>query len=384
MRVTRKQILLALVVIAAGVGGYVAWSKRAPVVEKQARNPTQVVKIATAEKKSIPVTVQANGYVASLNTVDVRPQVQNVVRNVHVAEGQEVRVGQLLFTLDDRSDTATLDKARATIERDRADLADAEAILKRNEDLFAKKFVAQAVVDTARNKVASLRGTMQSDMATAQGGRVTLGFNRISASIAGRIGVINVHQGSLAQPNGLPLLTIAQLDPISVSFALPESKLAYIRATYPKGDAPVTAHLPSGKDLTGKLIFIDNGVDAGTGTIRMKAQFSNPDKLLWPGAFVTVELISHTLADVVSVPPQAIVTGPTDKFVYLVQPDSTVKMQKVEVGAIENGVAAVSGIAAGARVVVEGAQNLRPNSKVREAQDGPRRQAKNGGPKPAE
>jgi RND family efflux transporter MFP subunit len=377
MRAIPKLVLIGVVVVGAGAGGYALWNKmRAPVAEKQVRAPVQTVKTAVAEKKSLSVSASANGYVAAIKTVDVRPQVQNVIRQVHVTEGQDVRAGQLLFTLDDRNDAATLERARGSIERDRADLADAEAVLKRNEDLFAKKFVSQAVVDTARNKVASLRGTLQADMATAQGGRVSLGYNRISASIGGRLGAINVNPGSLAQPNGLPLVSIAQLDPISVSFTLPESQLSRVRSTYPKGDAPVTVKLPNGKELTGKLSFIDNGVDPATGTIRMKAQFANADKLLWPGAFVKVEMISHTLENVVSIPAQAIVTGPNDKFVYIVQKDNSVKMQKVEIGAIEDGAAAVTGLPAGARVVIEGAGNLRPNSKVKEAQERGKKEVK--------
>ena len=381
MRAIPKLILTGVILAAAGAGAYFYWAKPAePVAEKEksGRGGIQTVKTALAEKKSIPVSLQANGTVMAIDTVDVRPQVQNIVRTVHVKEGQDVVAGQLLFSLDARVDTANAEKTRAQVERDRADLADAEAVLKRNEELLAKKFVAPSVVESARNKVDALRATLRADSAGAQGSQVSLGFNRISASISGRLGSINVHPGSLAQPGGVPMVTIAKLDPVSVSFAVPESRLTFIRTTYPKGDAPVMVRLPNGKELRGKLSFIDNAVDVASGTIRMKAEFANPDKLLWPGAFVTISMISHTLEDVIAVPPQAIVIGPADKFVYLVQPDGSVKRQKVEVGAIEGGFAAITGVDAGQRVVIEGAQNLRPSSKVKEQQEGPKKEGRGG------
>jgi RND family efflux transporter MFP subunit len=365
MRVSPKLVLVVVVLAAAG-GAYYLWQGKGDAGDKQVKIPVQTVKTAVAVKTSIPVTVLANGYVTAINTIDVRPQVQNVVRAVHVTEGQDVKAGQLLFTLDERSDSTNVDKARAQVARDRADLADAEIAYKRNQELFAKGFVAQSVVDSARNKVESLRGTLNADQAGLAGGQVTAGFNRILAGISGRIGAISVHPSSLAQPAGASLVTISQLDPITVSFSVPEAQLSFIRASYPNGDAPVTVQIPGGRELTGKLNFIDNAVDQGTGSIKMKALFANPDKLLWPGSFVNVSMISHTLDNVVAIPPQAVVTGPNDKFVYLVQPDSTIKRLKVDVGAIENGQAAVSGVPAGARVVIEGAQNLRPNSTVRE------------------
>jgi RND family efflux transporter MFP subunit len=367
MRSIIKSALVGVVIVGIAAGAYVKFGSQGDANAGRPRNPVQTVRTALAEKRTIPIIVQANGYVSPLKTVDVRPQVQSVVREIHVKEGQDVRVGQLLFTLDDRSDASNLEKAKAQVARDRADLADAELTYKRNQELLAKGFVSQSVVDSARNKVDSLRATLQADQANMQAGAVALGYNRVTAGIAGRIGVINVHVGSLAQPSA-PLVTIAQLDPVAVTFSVAEKELANITASYPNGGAPVVAQLSNGKEVQGRLIFIDNAVDQQTGTIRMKAQFSNADYALWPGAFVNVRLVSRTLPDAVVVPSQAIVTGPTDQFVYVVLPDSTVKMQKVAVNAIENGQAAIVGVAPGAKVVVEGAQNLRPNGKVKESE----------------
>lgn len=368
MRVTSKHVLagIGLLILGAGII-YVGVRGKPEAATRPVRgNPVQAVKTVIAARKSIPVTVNANGYVTAINTVDVRPQVQSVVRAIHVKEGEEVRAGQLLFTLDDRNDAANVEKAKAQLARDRADLADAELGLKRNRELLGQRFVSQAVVDTARNKVESLRGTLEADIAALQASNVALSYNRIVAGIAGRIGAISVHPGSLAQPSGAPLVTIAQIDPITISFSVPQSELAHVTASYPKGDAPVTAQLPNSKEIAGTLVFIDNAIDPQTGTIRMKAQFPNRDHSLWPGAYANVRLVSRTLADAVVIPAQAIVTGPTEKFVYIVQPDATVKRQRIEVAVIENNQAAVTGLAAGARIVMEGAENLRPNSKVTE------------------
>jgi multidrug efflux system membrane fusion protein len=162
------------------------------------------------------------------------------------------------------------------------------------------------------------------------------------------------------------MLTISQLDPIAVSFAVPERELEFITTTYPDGKAPVFAQLAGNKETAGKLVFIDNSADQQSGTIKMKAQFANQDRLMWPGSYVNVRLVLRTLPDAVVIPAQAVVTGPTDTFVYAVQKDDTVTIQKINAAAIESGLAAVTGVAVGARVVVEGSQNLRPGSKIKE------------------
>lgn len=366
MRVTRQYFLAAVVLSVVATGAYFGLRGKSDQAAKTPRNPVQVIKSGVALQKDIPVTIYANGYVTALRTVEVRPQVQNIVRSIHVTEGQDVRAGQLLFTLDLRSDTSNVDKARAQLGRDRADLMEAENALKRNQELASKNFVSQAVVDTARSKVDGLRSTIEADQASVQSNSILLGNNRISASISGRIGAINVHPGSLAQPAGTPMLTISQIDPITVSFSVPERELTRILATYPDGDAPVIAQLPGKQEVEGRLSFIDSASDTQSGTIKMKARFANGQRKLWPGTFVNVRLVAQTITNAVVIPAQAIVTGPVDKSVYVVQADDTVKPQKIEVLALDDGQAAVSGLTAGARVVVEGAQNLRPGSKVKE------------------
>jgi RND family efflux transporter MFP subunit len=371
MRLTVKNIIFTTLFLVLGIGGYYAMRGKAEPAAQPLRGKEQSVKIVIAVKKSVPVYVNANGYVTAINTVDVHPRIQQIVRTVHVSEGQEVHAGQLLFTLDSRNDSSGVDKALAQVARDQADLADAEITLKRNLELLAKNFVSQAVVDSARNKVDSLKAGLQVDQAAAESTHISLDYNQISASINGRIGIINVHPGSLAQPAGLPMATITQLDPVSVSFSLPERELSSIRTTYPKGDAPVVAQLPGSIEFKGRLIFIDSSADQQSGTIRMKAQFANQNRQLWPGTFVNVRLMSRRLPDVVVLPAQAIVNGPNNQFVYVVEPDNTVRIQQVEVLEIDEGEAAITGVAVGARVVAEGTQNLRPGAKVKETQNDP-------------
>ena len=369
MRSARSSILIAAVLLLAAGGGYYYYQGRpAPAAAKAA--PAQSIKSGVAQQKDVAIVVRANGYVSALNTVDVRPQTQNIVRQVHVVEGQDVRAGQLLFTLDQRSDTSNVDRARAQVARGRADLVEAENALRRNQELAAKNFVSAAVIDTARSKVEALRSTLQADEATIRSSAIALGNNRIVATMDGRIGAISVHAGSLAQPAGPPMLTISQLDPITVSFALPERELSILLATYPKGNAPVTAVLAGERSVQGELIFIDSASDPQSGTIKMKARFANGQRQMWPGTFVNVSLVSRTLPQAVVIPAQSVITGPTEKFVYLVRPDNTVAAQKVTVENIDGGEAVVSGLKAGERIVVEGAQNLRPGARVRETQSG--------------
>lgn len=363
-----KNRVVVVVILGVCSAGFAWYFVKLQKIKKPKAETIQVVKTALANQQTMPINLFANGYVTAINTVDIRPQVQNIVREVHVQEGQDVRAGQLLITLDQRTELSGIDRALAQVARDRADLADAEATLSRNQELLAKKFIAQAVIDTARSKVEALRGTLAADQAAVKSSRIALDNSLVRASISGRIGLITVHPGSLAQPTALPMLTISQLDPIAVSFTLPERELSNLRVTYPQGNAPVNAQVAGAGEVSGKLIFIDNAADAQTGTIRMKARFSNAERHMWPGTFVSVRLVSRSLPEAIVVPAQAVVTGPVDKFIYLVQANNQVTMQKVTVVAIENGKAAVTGIVAGARVVVEGAQNLRTGATVKETQ----------------
>lgn len=358
---------ILLVALAAGV-----WIWRTSSAAANAKGTgaaaVQVVS-AVVTQRDVAARVTANGTVSALQTVEVRPQISATVKAVHIKEGQYVRTGDRLFTLDARTEDANLNKAEAQLVKDRADLANAERNLERQRELFRQKFISQAALDTAQNQVDGLRGQLAVDQAAVQSSSVTRSFSEITAPISGRTGAISVYPGSLVQPSSAALVSITQIDPINVSFPLPERELAALQGVFAKGEVAVTAalDLPGSQGLKGRLVFVDNAVDSASGTIRLKAEFANADNRLWPGMFVTVALSPRALPGVLTVPVQAVQTGPERKFLYVIGADSKVTSLPVEVRMIQDGVAVIEGAKAGTRVVVEGAQNLRPGGVVAEA-----------------
>lgn len=324
---------------------------------------------ALAAQRDIAVKLTANGSVSARQTVEVRPQISATIKTVHIKEGQFVRQGERLFTLDTRTEAANLSKAEAQLVKDRADLANAERNLERQRELFRQKFISQALLDTAQNQVDGLRGQYAVNQAAAEASRVARSFGEMSAPIAGRTGAISVFPGSLVQPSGGALLSITQIDPINVSFTLPERELMTLQQALAKGAVPVSV-LADNEKLDGRLVFVDNAVDSASGSIRLKAEFPNRENRLWPGMFVSVTLAPKILVAAIIVPVQAVQTGPERKFIYIVGQDDKVASVPVQVRLIQDGIAVVEGLEVGARVVVEGAQNLRPGSVVAEAKPG--------------
>jgi RND family efflux transporter MFP subunit len=360
-------VVAVLVIGAAGWYGWKHWfAPKAP-----AKGPS-VTTVATAivQQGDMPLEVTANGNVVAMQTVEVRPQVSSTVRAVHIKEGQSVKPGDLLFSLDTRMDEANLDKARAQLMRDQADLADARRTLTRSQELLQRNFISRSAVDTAQAKVDGFEATIRADQAAIEASRVAISYGTIRATIGGRTGVINVFPGSLVTPTtATPMVTVAQIAPITVMFTLPERQLAALREALRAGPVSVTA-LPndgSKTPVTGKITFVDNTVDPQYGSIRVKATFGNEENRLWPGTYANVSATVQVLKNALSVPPQAVVTGPEGRFVYTVQPDSKVARVPVQVIATTAAAAVIEGVQPGARVVTEGAQNLRPGSQVREA-----------------
>lgn len=366
---------IILVVIAAS--GFWWWS-RARTDDGAARKGPPAVTVVTArvESRDVPVRLTANGTVVSLQSVDVRAQVTATVKEVHIREGQNVRAGDLLFSLDSRAEEANIRKAEAQVEKDRADLSTALRNLDRQRELFAQKFVSQAGLDTSQNQVDTLRGQLAVDLAAMESAKVARAYAEIRASFAGRTGMIGVRAGSLVQPGGSTagtvLVTVTQIDPISVSFTLPEKELSGLQRALAAGPVAVTAQLDGGKEtMQGKVTFVDNAVDSVTGTIRVKADFPNPNARLWPGMYVNAMLSPRTIEKANVVPAQAVQTGPDNRFVYVVGDDGKVSLRPVKQQYLEEGFAVVTGVEPGMRIVVEGAQNLRPGTLVAEAQAAP-------------
>lgn len=360
-----KRIGLAAILLIALAAGIWVWRAQNTAADARETIAVQVVS-APVTRADISAKLTANGTVTAVKTVEVRPQISATVEITHIKEGQSVRKGDRLFTLDTRTENASLSKAEAQLVKDRADLVNAERNLERQRELLRQEYVSQAEFDLAQNQVDGLRGQIAIDRASVEASRVARSFGEITAPIAGRTGAIAVYPGSLVQPNGAALLNITQIDPINVSFTLPEHELADLQRAFAKGEVPVSAKLgvPDQPDLKGRLVFIDNTVDTASGAIRLKAEFPNPDHRLWPGMFVTVALAPRTLPDALTVPVQAVQTGPETKFVYVIGEDRKATAQPVNVRLIQDGIAVIEGVAPGARVVVEGAQNLRPGSVV--------------------
>lgn len=328
-----------------------------------------------AERRDVEVALDTTGTVTAQNSVDVRPQVSSIVTQVHIREGQFVQKGQRLFTLDARNEEVAVTKARAQLAKDMAALADAQRQLARSRELFAQNFISQVAVDTNQTLVESQQAVVAADKAAIESAQVGLSYGRIVAPGAGRAGAINVYPGSLVQPGGAALVTITQLDPIAVSFNLPQRSLNDALGLLRDGGGKVVASLPDGRGtLAGRLRFVDNAVDAGSGTVRAKAEFANPDEKLWPGAFVNVRLAVRILKDAVVLPQAAIITGPRGTIVYVVDESSKVSPRPVEVAYAMGQEAVVTGVRAGERVVVEGRQNVRPGATVveRAPTEGPR------------
>ncbi|WP_373423400.1 efflux RND transporter periplasmic adaptor subunit [Variovorax paradoxus] len=323
-----------------------------------------LVTLATAEKQDVPVTVQVNGSVVSLNSVDLRPQVTNTVSAVHVKEGQFVKAGQLLFTLDDRNDQANLARARAQQKRDEATQADLERQYKRSQELLAQNFISKSATDATLSQLEAQRAAVAADRAAVQSAQVALGYATLRAPIAGRIGAVNIYPGTLVQPT-LSLVTVTQLDPIAVSFPVPEANLQDLLAAA-RSRAKVEALVSGRKEpLAGVLNFVDNTVDPQIGTVRAKAVFDNADQSLWPGQFVGTRITVRTLSGVTVVPAAALMMLPDGTSLYVVDKASTATRRKVQVLYTFGTKAAVSGVEPGEQVVIEGSQNVRPGGKVR-------------------
>ncbi|HUX91221.1 MAG TPA: efflux RND transporter periplasmic adaptor subunit [Gallionellaceae bacterium] len=362
-----KWLVLAAIALLAAVW---FWRLQGDAVNpKSSKGGAVLVVSAVVAQGDVSVRLTANGTVSAQQTVEVRPQISATIYAVHIKEGQFVHKGDKLFTLDTRAEAASLSKAVAQLNKDRADLVNAERNLERQRELFQQKFISQAAFDTAQNQVDGLRGQLAVDQAAVETSHVSRSFGEITAPISGRTGVIAVYPGSLVQPNGAALVSITQIDPINVSFTLPENELAALQQARATGRVTVSA-VPDAagqKGHKGWLSFIDNAVDTASGTIRVKAEFANADNQLWPGMFVSVSLAPRLLAGALTVPVQAVQIGPEKKFLYVIGEDSKVTAVPVSVRLIQDGFAVIEGVAAGTRVVVEGAQNIRPGSVVSEA-----------------
>lgn len=326
------------------------------------------IRTIAAKKRDFDIQLESIGTVTATAIVDIKPQTSSPVTHVHVKEGQFVKKGDLLFTLDGRADEANVAKIRAQMTKDAALLADAQRQLVRSKELIAKGFVSQGAVDTIQAQVDSQQANLLADKAALDAAQLALSYTRVRAPSAGRLGVINAFVGTSVLANQTAMVSLTQLNPINVSFSVPQSTLPTLLGGLKDGNMLVTAQLPDSPNappLKGRLQFIDSMVDAATGTIKARASFDNTQSTLWPGAFVKMQLRSQTLRNAVVIPTVALIYSPKGTMVYVADNGKAVA-RPVKVLAMQGEESVVSGVEAGSKVIVEGRQNLRPDTPVTE------------------
>ena len=335
--------------------------------------PPVSITTAKVEQKDMAVRLRSVGTVSPINSVDVKAQTSSIIAKVLVRDGQFVRAGDALFILDARTEEANIAKAQAQVAKDNAALADAQRQLKRAQDLLAQKFISQGQVDTALANVEGWLATLNADKAALDATKVALSYSRISAPLSGRVGVVNVSAGAAVQANITNLLTITQINPIAVTFTLPQRNIADALGALKAGGAPVMATLAdNGGTFKGKLQFVDSVVDPASGAVKAKAYFKNDEEKLWPGAFVEIQQTLRELKDALVVPQAAIIYGARGAFAYAIE-DGKAVMRPVKIVQSQGTEVAVTGLALGESVVLDGRQNVRPGSPVVErSKDAPK------------
>lgn len=332
---------------------------------------------ATAGKRDMPILRYAIGYIESPAVVSVNSRITSQVIDQHITDGQMVNAGDLLFTLDDRALKAQLAKDQATLAKDQALQASAEADLDRARSLFAQQTSSKQALDQAIANSKTSAANVAADNATIEADQLQLSYTKITAPIGGRLGAIQVHPGNLVNSgvgNGAtPLVTITQVKPIRVSFALPASELPLLRKAIEEGTPPVVSvYAPGDYGLngskpmaTGKLDFTNSSVDTASSSVVVKATFPNDDLTLWPGQYVNVVVETGVMHDLTVVPTVAVQQGQDGPFVFVVGSDGTVKIRNVAIALSEGETTGIgSGLEPGERVVTEGQLRLKNGTRV--------------------
>lgn len=363
--------IAAAAVIALGVGLYLYFGGSSPMSKAATKSgpPPAPVVAADVGQRDVAVTFRTIGAVQPYTTVSVKSRVDGQVIAVAFKEGQTVKKGDLLFTIDPRSFEADLKQAEAALARDRALLEKAKLDLARYTELAKKDFAPKQQLDQARANADSAAATVKADEAAVDHARLQLGYTAIRAPIQGKTGNILIQLGNVVKANDTaPLVVINQVQPIYVAFAVPERYLPEIKRRMEDGVLTVEAVAmgDTAEPSRGELTFINNTVDSATGTIQMKATFANGEERLTPGQSINVTLRLATKAQALVVPSSAVQVGPEGQYVYVVKPDMTVEMRRIEVGMAEDGMTVITrGVEAGEKVVTEGQLRLFPGAKVK-------------------
>src|SRR5688572_9690286 len=326
------------------------------------------ITVASVVEKEMPLDVSVVGTVEAFSTVAVRAQVTGELKAVNFKQGDDVREGQVLFTLDHRPLEAALHQAEANLARDTAQAANAKVIAQRMEDLVERGVGTREQRDTARTTAAALDAVVGANRAAVENAQVQLQYATIRAPIAGRTGALMVHAGNLVRANDqTPLVVINQVTPIFVSFGIPEALLPDLRRYMAMRELEVEA-LPPNEQITpatGRITFVDNQVDQTTGTIRIKATFPNSNRRLWPGQFVNVRVRLSSDPRALVVPSVAVQAGPDGQYVYVVRSEETVEMRPVVVARTAGAETVLKeGVKPGESVVTDGQLRLVPGGRI--------------------
>ncbi|MEB2651636.1 efflux RND transporter periplasmic adaptor subunit [Pseudomonas siliginis] len=386
MSIQKNKILLATLLILLAAAGL--WFTLKPAPAKLATPTAIPVRVVTVSAKDVPRYTSGIGSVLSLHSVVVRPQIDGILTKILVKEGQRVKAGDLLATIDDRSIRASLDQARAQLAESQAQLQVALVNLKRYKLLSVDDGVSKQTFDQQQALVNQLKATAQGNQASIDAAQVQLSYTQIRSPVTGRVGIRTVDEGNfLRMTDTQGLFTVTQIDPIAVEFSLPQQMLPTLQSLISDPQrAPVKAYIGADTDGEtgnllgeGQLTLIDNQINANTGTIRAKAEFANASQKLWPGLLVTVKIQTAVDKDALVVPPTVVQRGLEQHFVYRVKDDKVeaVPVQMVYQG---SGQDIIKGVNAGDVLVTDGQSRLKPGASVQIMSEPP--QVVQGEPKP--
>ena len=334
---------------------------------KQTAQPVVPVRLGIVTQQNVPVQITAIGNVEAYNTVSVKALVNGEIIDVHFKEGQDVKQGNLLFQIDPRPYDAVLKQSEAQLARDVAQAKLAEEQEKRYEILVKKDYVSKDQYETFRANAEATAALVKADKANVVNNRLQLEYCTIKSPINGRLGTVLVNVGNVIKANDVPMVTINQVTPIYVTFAVPEQNLANIKKFMAMGSLKVDAIIPGDekRPARGRVTFIDNAVDTTTGTIKVKGTFENSDRRLWPGQFINVVLTLTTQPNAVVIPVSALQAGQSGQYVFVIKSDSTVEARPVSIASLYGDLAVVAqGVQPGEQVVTDGQMQLISGTRV--------------------
>ena len=375
MHIQKKTFLLVALLVA--LGALVLWFSMKPVATKPSAASAVPVRVVSVVEKDVPRFASGIGTVLSLHSVVIRPQIDGILTKLLVKEGQLVKKGDLLATIDDRSIRASLDQARAQLGESQAQLAVAQVNLKRYKLLSVDDGVSKQTYDQQQALVNQLKATAQGNQAAIDSAQVQLSYTQIRSPVTGRVGIRNVDEGNFLRASDAEgLFTVTQIDPIAVEFSLPQQMLPTLQRLIAAPDqALVKAYI--GADGTtgellgeGRLSLIDNQINTNTGTLRAKAEFNNAAQRLWPGQLVTLKIQTAIDKGALVVPPTVVQRGLEQHFVYRVQGDK-VESVPVEMVYQDSGMHIIKGVNAGDQLVSDGQSRLKPGASIQILGDPP-------------